>query len=69
MSTEVKEGIKLLEKEPGFGHVVVLVGPDGGGKSFLANQLVREKPETLLIKGTQPQSWPIPEGIKKDLKD
>jgi len=74
--TEFREGLKLLEKGPGFGQVTVLVGPDGGGKSFLANQLIQSHPEAVLIKGSQPQSWPIPEkdklrlvNLKKRYKD
>ena len=64
MITDTKENLKLLEKEHGFGQVVVLVGPDGGGKSFLANQLIQNMPNTILIRGTRPQSWPISEEDK-----
>jgi len=62
-----KESLKLLEKKPDFGQIVVLVGPDGGGKSFLAKQLVKDQPNTILINGTQPQSWPIPEEERQRL--
>jgi len=58
MTTE-SEHLKLLEKQPGWGHVVVLVGPDGGGKTFLANKLKQDAPDIILVKGTQPDTWPI----------
>jgi len=65
--TEDKEGLKLLEKQPGYGKVVVLVGPDGGGKTFLAKKLVLENPNAILIDGTHPQNWPISDDKKRSL--
>lgn len=64
---ENKEGIRLLEKQPGYGKVIVLVGPDGGGKSYLANRLSKEQPHVVLIDGTHPQKWPISEKKKVGL--
>ncbi len=58
--TEARERLKLLEKEPGLGKITVLIGPDGGGKSFLAEQLLKAGGENMvLIKGTKPEEWPI----------
>jgi hypothetical protein len=57
--SENKDYLKLLEKQPGYGKITVLVGPDGGGKTFLATQLKNENPESKLFSGMDIESWPI----------
>lgn len=61
------EGLKLEEKQPGYGHITVLVGPDGGGKTYLSKQLAQEHPNAILIDGTHPQKWPVSEEKKRIL--
>ena len=67
MTSPDNESLHLLEKQPGYGKITVLVGPDGGGKSFLANQLAKERPGSTIIWGTRPQTWPIPQTDKLKL--
>lgn len=67
MPDKNNEGLRLLEKQPNYGKVTVLIGPDGGGKTYLSNKLHTENPEAILIDGTHPQNWPVSDEKKKSL--
>lgn len=61
------ERLRLLETQPNYGKVTVLIGPDGGGKTYLSNKLHEQNPDAILIDGTHPQNWPVSEEKKKSL--
>lgn len=61
------ERLRLLERQPSYGKVTVLIGPDGGGKTYLSNKLHGDNPEAILIDGTHPQNWPVSDEKKKSL--